>query len=292
MLKSMTGYGRGEKKSGDRELVVEIKTLNHRYTDFNIKMPKHLSFLEDEIKRYVQRLVLRGRVEVYINFKNNYGQTPKLVVNDSLIEQYINVMKHIAHRYNTELKLDAQAIVQYPDVINVEEEAEDEDALRSFIFSALDDALDNLIAMRTREGEQMKDDMARRLDAIEAMMDKIDERIPEMVKEYQNNLNKRIQELIGQVEVDQVRLANEVAYFAERSNVAEEITRLRSHISQMRSTMESHEPVGRKLDFIIQEMNREVNTIASKAGDIQIINMVVDIKTELEKIREQVQNIE
>ncbi|MGI6113501.1 MAG: YicC/YloC family endoribonuclease [Mahellales bacterium] len=292
MLKSMTGYGRGEKRSGDREVVVEIKTLNHRYTDFNIRMAKHLNFLEEDIKKHVQKLVFRGRIEVYINFRNGCSQPQKLSVNGSLAGEYIKVLKHIADHYNAELKLDAQTIAQYPDIINVEEVPEDEDALRGIIFSALDEALDNLIAMRSREGSQMKDDIIMRLDAIEAMVDAIDKRSPEIVKEYRDKLNKRIQELIGQVELDQARLVNEVAFFAERSNITEELTRLHSHLIQIRSALESNEPVGRKLDFIIQEMNREVNTIASKSGDIDIINMVVGIKTELEKIREQVQNIE
>lgn len=292
-MKSMTGYGRGEFQESNKGFVVEIKTINHRYNDIIVKMPKHISHLEEMVKRNIKEKVNRGRVEVYINMESVEGNDVEVSVNLALAKSYKEAAEKIARELSIAGELSLESIMKFPDVLKAEKREDDEDELEKALFGALEAALKSLVVMRSREGEKLLEDMQDKLDNIDCKISEIGKRSPRVVSEYKEKLNQRITDMLeGKYELDEARLANEIAYFADKSGIDEELVRLRSHISQARSTAQSEGAVGKKLDFIVQEMNRETNTIGSKVGDIEITNMVVDIKTEIEKIREQVQNVE
>ncbi|QIB26265.1 YicC/YloC family endoribonuclease [Caloranaerobacter azorensis] len=293
MIKSMTGFGRGESRDSVRHFVVEIKSVNHRYNDIIIKMPKHLNYIEDRIRKHIKNKISRGRVEVYINLEYMDDSTAKVQVDLPLAKSYKEAIEMLNEKLDIRNKITIDLIAKFPDVIKIEKQEEDEDEVWNCLKNGLEEAINKLIEMRIREGQQLAKDIKMRAENIMDIVKAIEIRSPEVVLEYKNKLKNRIEELLGDnYELDESRLANEVAFFADKSNIDEEIVRLYSHINQLISALDSDVPVGRRLDFLIQEMNREANTIGSKASDIIITNKVVELKSEIEKIREQIQNIE
>ncbi|MDD3839309.1 MAG: YicC family protein [Clostridia bacterium] len=292
MIKSMTGYGRGEYVSGTRKVSIELKTVNHRYLDINIKLPKTLVFLEEHIRSMIQERIYRGRIEVYTTYRN-IEQTDKAVFVDlKLAKEYLSKLMLLSDELGIKDDVTNTYIASMSDVIVLENQKEDEDVLKEVFSIGLDKALEQLIEMRKVEGEKLYDDIKKRCLIIKDIVNKIEERASVVPQYYKEKLEGRIRELVDIKQLDADRLEQEVAIIADRANIDEEITRLYSHLNQLDKTLDSSEPVGRKLDFIVQEMNREVNTIASKANDIFISRCVVDVKSEISKIREQVQNIE
>ncbi|SCY85539.1 YicC/YloC family endoribonuclease [Alkaliphilus peptidifermentans] len=293
MIRSMTGFGRGEAQSQQKKFIVELKSLNHRYMDTSIKMPKLFTYLEEKIRQRIKEAVKRGRVEVYIN-SESLGETDVKIVPDiALARQYYNALESINSSLNLKNDSTASIIAKFPEVIKVEKEEDNEDEIWSCMENALLIALDKLMEMRSIEGEQLHQDILKRLDIIGSMIKDIEERSPLIVNEYRQRLSDRIKEILDDgFDIDDNRVLMEVVIFADKSSIAEEIVRFYSHIKQFTKAMTEDDSVGRKLDFLIQEMNREVNTIGSKANDLTITNIVVNIKSELEKMREQVQNIE
>ncbi len=294
MLKSMTGFGRGEYLDNGHRLIVEIKAVNHRYTEIVIRMPKNLGSLEDKIRRCVSNTLLRGRIDIFVSV-DEYGQNKRSVrVDKELAIAYHNALKELANLLAIPITDTIAQIAKYPDVIGVEEVSEDVLTLWPKLETALDTAVTNLMTMRLAEGANIQQDLIVRMDKLSANVAMVEDRAPLILQEYQERLLGRMRELLLSVsaEPDEIRLLQETAIFADRTNFTEELVRLRSHLSQFRSTLFADDAVGRKLDFIVQEINRETNTIASKANDFMIANIVVEIKSELEKVREQIQNIE
>lgn len=292
MALSMTGFGRGKAEDDSREIHVELKTINHRYLDINLRMPRSMSALEDEARKRIQQSVSRGRVEVYVGYKNKAQDQITVTVNEPVANAYIKAFRTLADQFDIEDKPGLSVLSGISDIFTVTEQEEDEDALRELLFSALDQALQVLKQMREKEGSFLMEDVSERSIAINRMVDKVEERSPLVVEDYRKKLEQRLKDLLKSTDLDEARFSTEVAYFADRSNITEEIIRLRSHIGQMQHTLKAGGAVGRKLDFIVQEMNREANTIGSKSSDIAITNQVVEIKSEIEKIREQIQNLE
>lgn len=290
----MTGFGRGEFLDQDHRFIVEIKAVNHRYNETVIRMPKNLGSLEDKIRRSVGTVLSRGRIDIFITL-DEYGQKKRAVrVDKELAIAYHNALRELADLFDAAAGEHIYQIAKYPDVIRVEEVAEDVEALWPKLSQALQQAVQNLMNMRLAEGENMQRDLVKRTATIEALLQQVEARAPQVLTEYREKALNRMRELLAAVaaEPDEARLLQETAVFADRTNITEELVRLKSHLIQFRSTLEVDEAVGRKLDFIVQEMNRETNTIASKANDFAIANIVVDMKSEIEKIREQIQNIE
>ncbi|RKD34355.1 YicC/YloC family endoribonuclease [Thermohalobacter berrensis] len=293
MIKSMTGFGRGESKDENRHFTIEIKSVNHRYNDINIRMPKHLNHLEEKIRRLVKNKVKRGRIEIYIKLEYIGESDIDVNYNLSLAQSYKRVLEELSRELKIMDSISIELLSKFPDVIKTEKKEENEDEVWECLREGLEEALNKMVDMRIKEGQELAKDIKERAFKVKQMVSKIEKRAPEVVVEYKEKLKNRINELLEEnYDLDENRLENEVAFFADKSNIDEEIVRLYSHINQLTKTLDSDIPVGRKLDFLIQEMNRETNTIGSKVGDIEIKNKVVDIKSELEKIREQIQNIE
>ena len=288
---SMTGYGRCQVEMDGREMTVEVKSVNHRFLDISFRLPRTLSFLDDSVRKGVNARLARGHVDVFVNYANHRQDARVVRVDTSLALAYKDALCELAGAVGCDSNATLSEYMRLPDVLSVEECAEDQEVVRALFCKALDGALDMLIAMRAQEGESMKRDILDKALKIEAIRDKIAERAPLVVTEYRDKLHQRIAQLT-EGEIDESRLITEVAIFADRAAIDEELVRLVSHIAQIRATVELKEPVGRKLDFLVQELNREVNTIGSKAGNAEIAHLVVDMKTELEKIREQIQNLE
>lgn len=292
MVKSMTGYGRAVETVGHMTITVEIKSVNHRYFEFTPKVYRAYSFLEEKLKTFLQQYIARGKVDCYVQIETDDVEDSIVQVNHSLVSGYINAFKEISEKYDVEMDDAFEMLVGRSDIFTVRKASADEDAIWEAVSSVVKSAVDAFINMRMAEGEKLKADILSRADAILDNVAFIEERSPETVREYNEKLKARIQEILGDVNVDEQRLLTEAAIFADKIAVAEETVRLRSHMDQLRTFFESGEPVGRKLDFLVQEINREANTIGSKASDIEIARKVIDIKAEVEKIREQVQNIE
>lgn len=294
MVKSMTGFGRGtSSEESSRSFSVELKSVNHRYLDISARMPKSMISLEEKIRKIINERLNRGKVDVFITYKNYGDLHGEAVLNEALADSYYKALKSIKDRYE-EAKDDISIslIARFQDVIKIEEKEENMEEIWSELKFCLEDALSMLIEMREIEGEKLKDDIILKCDSIKALVDRIEIKAPKVVKEYKIKLEERIKELSENITLDDNRISVEVAFFADKASIDEEITRLNSHIIQVKDTLELNEPIGRKLDFIVQEMNREANTIASKSQDLEITNMVLDIKNNIEKIREQVQNLE
>ncbi|MBR6767535.1 MAG: YicC family protein [Clostridia bacterium] len=287
---SMTGYGRASREIDGRQMTVELKSVNHRFLDLSFRMPRNLMFLEDDIRKALSAKLARGHVDVFLTYRNLRSDARKVTVDRALFDAYAEALEGLT---GTDLRDDRSlmAIARMPDVMVTTEADEDQDAVRALLQAVLDEAAEQLIAMRTREGEAMKKDLSFRVDEIERMTGEIEQRYPQTVEEYKNRLRAAVEELVGS-NVDENRLLMEVAVMADRSAIAEETVRLRSHIRQLREYFGSSEPIGRRIDFIVQELNREVNTISSKSQDIPITKLAVDAKAEIEKLREQLQNIE
>ncbi len=293
MIKSMTGFGKGDSQIGNIHFQVELKSVNHRYMDISIRLPKMFTYLEENIRGLIKSYLKRGRIEVYIAYKNVGGSDVKVVVDMPLAKEYLNSLLEIERDLSVQSDITTSLIVSFPDVIKIEEKEENEDEVWQCLHNALNDALIKLVRMRKEEGNKLKVDMLKRLNIIDDFLVQIKDRSPIIVQEYRQKLTDRIKEILNeQFDLDDNRIATEVALFADKSNITEEIVRLHSHIEQFTKILEEDDAVGRKLDFLLQEMNREINTIGSKANDLVIANLVINIKSELEKMREQVQNIE
>ncbi len=298
MVKSMTGYGRGEETAQGTTVTVELRAVNNRYLDCTVKMPRTYIFAEDALKELVQSKVSRGKVDVFVNVAHEGGDDVTVTVNESLARAYVRAMLQLerlgAEEGNRTILSDYKTadLARFPDVLTVEKKEEDQDQVKALLLAALDRALEDFNTMRAREGEKLKADILGRADTIESLTAKVEQRSPETVKEYRNRLEVKMQEVLQNTQIDESRLLTEAAIFADKVAVDEETVRLHSHLSQLRELLGKGGAVGRKLDFLIQEFNREANTIGSKCSDIQIARIVVDIKAEIEKIREQVQNIE
>ena len=290
----MTGFGRGEYLDASHRVVVEIKAVNHRYNEIVIRMPKHLGSLEDKIRRAIATTLARGRIDVYITL-DDYSEKRRAVrVDKELAMAYHSALEELGSLLNTALHDNIYHIARYPDVVKVEEIAQDIELLWPKLSQSIDTALNNLMNMRLTEGQAILNDLIARADRLVALIEQIEDRSPIIVEEYRAKLTQRMRDLLASVgaEPDETRLLQETALFADRSNFTEEIVRFKSHMAQLKATLLSGEAAGRKLDFIIQEINRETNTIGSKANDLTITNIVVEIKSEIEKVREQIQNIE
>ena len=287
---SMTGYGRATCETDGRQLTIELKSVNHRFLDLSFRMPRNLMFLEDDARKAIAEKLARGHVDVFMTYRNLRSDARTVQVDRALFDAYAQALDTLA---NGGLRDDRSlmSVARMPDVMIVTEAEEDQDAVRALMLETMAQALEQLLAMRRREGASMAEDLGRKVDAIEEMTRKIEARYPETVEEYTRRLRASIEELIGQ-NVDETRLLTEVAVMADRSAIAEETVRLHSHIQQLRETFQREEPIGRRLDFLVQELNREVNTISSKSKDVPITRLAVECKAEIEKLREQLQNVE
>lgn len=289
---SMTGYGKGSASGDGREVTVELKSVNHRYLDVGMRLPRHLSFLEDGIRSLLSARLSRGHIDVFVNYRNLRSDARTVEIDVPLLFAFVSSAKQANETLQLTDDLTLSTALRLPDVSNVREADEDSEAVLALTQSALSAAIDALLGMRLSEGERLKVYLSNCADTVLALTEKISKRAPLVVSEYKTKLDERIQALLGQVEVDRTRLATEVALFADKASIDEEITRLHSHITEFRSLLNASEPSGRKLDFVVQEMNREFNTIGSKANDGELTSLVLSGKAEIEKIREQVQNIE
>ena len=292
MVSSMTGYGRGETVKENISVVVELRSVNHRYFEFSCRVPRGYVFLEDKLKTFCQQRITRGKVDLFLTLDVTASDNVVVEINHSLASGYVNAIKELSETYEINDGFSAVTLARFPDIFTVKSQALDEDNVWSVVEEAVSLALDGFTAMRAKEGKKLYDDVKSRVETILEKVAFIEERSPETVKAYREKLETRIREMLADATVDEGRLLTETAIFADKVAVAEETVRLRSHIKQFMELLESDIAVGRKLDFIVQEMNREANTIGSKAQDIEIAHTVVDIKAEIEKIREQIQNIE
>ena len=291
-MRSMTGYGRAFREVDGRQMTVEVKSVNHRFLDISFRMPRNLMFLEDAARRIIGAKLSRGHVDVFVTYRNLRTDARVVQADEALFTAYAEALEKLAS-VGRHLRDDRtlMGVARMPDVMTVTEAEEDQAAVQALMAQALDEALDELCAMREREGEAIGRDLMARADAIEAMTGQVEARYPETVAAYRQRLESAVRELMGG-DVDETRLMMEVAVMADRSAIAEETVRLTSHIRQLRSLFDASEPIGRRVDFIVQELNREVNTISSKSQDIPITRLTVDMKAEIEKLREQVQNVE
>jgi len=293
LIKSMTSFGRAQSEEGkDSCFSIEMKSVNHRYLDINIRMPRMMLALEEKIRNIISKKLNRGKVDVFINYKNYRNDIGKANLNMELAKNYYECLKQIQKELNVIDDISATKIARFPDVINIEEHEENLENIFNEISPLIDSALNLMEGMRSKEGEKLKEDILSKLKIIAIYVEEIEKVADSIPKNYKKKLEERLSELLSAVDIDESRIALEVAILSDKAAVDEEITRLRSHLSQMKSTLELDEPIGRKLDFIIQEMNREANTIASKSTDIHMTNKVIEVKNTIEKIREQVQNIE
>lgn len=291
-MHSMTGYGRMSVEKDGRQLTVELKSVNHRFLDISFRMPRSFNFLEDAARKQIGQSLSRGHVDLFATYRNTRADSKCVETDEALLAAYMKALDGIAG--TTQLRDDRtlSLATRLPDVLTVTEAEDDQEALLALMDEALSGALEQMKAMRVQEGEALKNDISSRIDKLEHMTEQIEARYPQTVAEYQARLKARVEELLGGAAMDEQRLVQEVAVMADRSAIAEETVRLHSHFAQVRGFMQATEPVGRKLDFIVQELNREVNTISSKSQDVPITRLVVEAKAEIEKIREQVQNVE
>ena len=293
MIKSMTAYGRGEYQQGDTLFIAEIRSLNNRYRDIILRIPGNVQILEKELKPIISSRIRRGRIEVSIKIENTGEESPyDLELNVPLVNSYFKIFNDLAEQFGLDQKIRIESLCQMRDVILVKPEDVDIEKVKPGLQEVLIQALDSLDMMRVREGEAIEADFVKRLDLLERYVEEIDKRAPTLIEEYRRRLNDNISRMLNDVAVDESRLAQEVAFVAERSDITEEIVRIRSHLKQFREYLSADDALGRRLDFLIQEINREVNTTGSKASDSFIAKVVVEMKAELEKLREQVQNVE
>ncbi|MEE1065515.1 MAG: YicC/YloC family endoribonuclease [Acutalibacteraceae bacterium] len=292
MVKSMTGYGRHQQAVESMNITVEIKSVNHRYFDFSSRTPRIYGFLDEKLKSYVQSRVSRGKIECYVQVDNLEDDSVVVEINHSLAKGYVKAFEELSSVYGIDNNLNSGILARFNDVLLIRKEEADEEKIWNAVKTVAEIAVDKFISMRGVEGEKLRDDICSRADVILDKVAFVESRSPETVKEYTQKLLARMQDVLGSVNIDETRILTEAAVYADKVAVAEETVRLRSHIEQLKSFFESDEPIGRKMDFLVQEINREANTIGSKACDVDIARCVLDIKSEVEKIREQVQNIE
>lgn len=293
MIKSMTGFGRCEVTDGEQKFTVEMKGVNHRYLDVNIRMPKKLNFFETSIRNLLKQSVSRGKVDIFITYEDLSEGQAVLKYNESLAREYLDRLREMEEQFGLENDIRVSTLSRYPDVLTMEEQTLDTDEIWSGLKKAVEGAARQFVETRGLEGENLKEDIISKLDGMLGAVAYIETRAPEIIAEYRGKLEEKVKELLCDAQIDESRIAAEVVIFADKICTDEEVVRLRSHISHMKEVLMAGEPgIGRKLDFIAQEMNREANTILSKANDLEVSNRAIDLKTEIEKVREQIQNIE
>lgn len=291
LIKSMTGFGRGEYSQGTSTFSVDVRSVNHRYSDVSVRMPRSMSVLEEKVREFVSEKISRGKVDVYINY-STFGQSSQVKLDTNLAKAYVDSLNTLKEMFSIRDEINLSLLTRFPDIMALETVEMDMDELWAMLKQALEMAFNALVEMRQREGERLKNDLLEKLETVKGFVGNIKEKSFSIVDEYKNKLYDRIKELTKDIPIDENRLLTEVAVFADKTSIDEEIVRLESHMEELRKALNFKGSVGKKLDFIIQEMNREVNTIGSKITDLGILNNVINIKTEIEKIREQVQNIE
>ena len=292
MIKSMTGFGRCEVLKDSRKFTVELKSVNHRYLDVNIRMPKKLNFFETSIRPLLKSYADRGKVDIFITYEDLSQSQVSVKYNAALAAEYLKYLNQMAEEFSLDNDVRVSTLSRYPEVFTMEECSEDEDELWNGLKEALEGAFSQFVEMRTKEGERLKEDILLKLDLLSEQIRFIEERSPQIIAEYRTKLEEKMRELLEDTQIDDNRIAAEVILFADKICTDEEVVRLKSHIQHMKETLEESNGIGRKLDFIAQEMNREANTILSKANDLDISNRAISLKTEIEKIREQIQNID
>lgn len=292
MIKSMTGYGSAKDTAEGLEITVELKSVNNRYLDTSVRLPRSFIFAEDAVKSAVQSHISRGKVDVFVTVDSSAAGDMSVKVNEALLKGYIEAIGHISEEYSLENDLTAMSVARFPDVLSVEKKDMDADEIAAAISEITEKALRDFDEMRIREGEKLRDDVLSRLETIDLLVKTVEEKAPETVKEYRARLEQKMAEVLGTSGIDESRILTEAAIFADHIAVDEETVRLRSHMSQLRTMINGNSPIGRKIDFLVQEFNREANTIGSKCQNSEIAHVVVDLKSEIEKIREQIQNIE
>lgn len=292
MIKSMTGFGRCEISEGDRKITVEMKSVNHRYLDINIKMPKKLNFFEAAIRSELKNYIQRGKIDIYITYEDYTESNICIKYNKELAAEYVKYLARMAEDFSLDNDVRVSALSRYPEVLSMEEQTVDEDELWQMLNKALTGAAEAFVDTRIKEGGNLKDDLIAKLDGMLDHVDYITERSPQIIDEYKKKLKDKVTELLEDTKIDENRLLMEVTIFADKVCVDEELVRLRSHIETTRENLQQGGSIGRKLDFIAQEMNREANTILSKTSDLEISGHAIELKTEIEKVREQIQNIE
>ena len=291
-MRSMTGFGRSKLEENFREYVVEIKSVNHKYSDISIKMPRNLTCFEEKVKKIISSNVSRGKVDVFITFNNYSEEGRNVIINKELAKNYINQLRELAAETGIDEEIKITEITKMPDVMQLKIEDDESDIIWQELERCVIEAANNFVDMRKVEGESIKHDLLARIDSVEALVNRIFSFTTGLLEDYVVKLRERIKEILDTAVVDEARLAQETVIYADKCSIEEELTRLRSHIAQFRELLETEAPVGKKLDFLIQEMNRETNTIASKSVKLEITNLAIDIKTAIEDIREQIQNIE
>ena len=292
MIKSMTGFGRSEIVKGNRKISVEIKSVNHRYLEAGIKMPKKLNVFESRMRDLLKKYATRGKIDIFINYEDDSESQVNLKFNQNIADEYMAIFNNMSEKYNLKNDMTVGGLARFPEVITMDEVQEDEEELWHFIEEAMKAALEQFVNTRILEGENLKKDLLGKLDHMEELVAFVEKRSPEIMKEYRSKLESKVKELLGDTTIDESRIATEVIIYADKICVDEETVRLRSHIEHARKCLNEEGGIGRKMDFIAQEMNREANTTLSKANDIEISNVAIDLKTEIEKVREQIQNIE
>lgn len=292
MIKSMTGFGRSEIVKGNRKISVEIKSVNHRYLEAGIKMPKKLNVFESRMRDLLKKYATRGKIDIFINYEDDSESQVNLKFNQNIADEYMAIFNNMSEKYNLKNDMTVGGLARFPEVITMDEVQEDEEELWHFIEEAMKAVLEQFVNTRILEGENLKKDLLGKLDHMEELVAFVEKRSPEIMKEYRSKLESKVKELLGDTTIDESRIATEVIIYADKICVDEETVRLRSHIEHARKCLNEDGGIGRKMDFIAQEMNREANTTLSKANDIEISNAAIDLKTEIEKVREQIQNIE
>lgn len=291
-MKSMTGYGRAKLEKNNRIYGIEIKSVNHKYSDITIKLPRNLNYLEEKIKKEISKSISRGKIDIFVTFENYSDEGKDIIINHELVKKYMEEFTKLSEENNLNLHVPVTEITKLPDVLTIKTQEDKEDVIEREVMECVEQAIASFISMRRQEGEKIKEDLERRQEHLNKDIEKFSVYSAGLVEEYVVKLKERIKEILQTDIIDEARLATEVVIYADKCSIEEEITRLRSHMIQLKQLLVEENPIGKKLDFLIQEMNRETNTIGSKSVSLEITNLVVDVKTQLEDIREQIQNIE
>ena len=291
-MRSMTGYGRASLEKENRNYQIEMKSVNHKYSDITIKLPKTLTYLEDKMKKQIGASISRGKVDVFVTFENNSGEGKDIIVNHEMVKKYMDAFYTLAEENQLALSIPVTEVIKLPEVLSVQTIETKEDVIEQEVMACLQEAIQHFVEMREVEGNKIKEDLLDRVEQVEKEILKFSEYSAGLVEEYVVKLRQRVKDMLQSDKIEESRIAQEAVIFADRTSIEEEVTRLKSHVMQMKNLLEEKKPVGKKMDFLIQEMNREVNTIGSKSANLDITNLVIDLKTMLEDIREQIQNIE
>lgn len=291
-MRSMTGYGRASLEKENRNYQIEMKSVNHKYSDITIKLPKTLTYLEDKMKKQIGASISRGKVDVFVTFENNSGEGKDIIVNHEMVKKYMDTFYKLAEENQLALSIPVTEVIKLPEILSVQTIKTKEDVIEQEVMACLQEAIQHFVEMREVEGNKIKEDLLGRVEQVEKEILKFSEYSAGLVEEYVVKLRQRVKDMLQSDEIEESRIAQEAVIFADRTSIEEEVTRLKSHVMQMKNLLEEKKPVGKKMDFLIQEMNREVNTIGSKSANLEITNLVIDLKTMLEDIREQIQNIE